>query len=180
MGTYNRPHIEDEKSKNIQVNVIDTVGFCDTVFSPAEVLTIIKSSVSVNVATLDRVVFVCSGRIESVHVDSMKQLLGWLKYNNNKICFSFIYNKSENSSDMQKTQNLEIMCNILGVDGTTSIIFKHGDGTRHNVKLNQALGFPPNGSLSDMEEDLRMLKILSLNAQKKNRLKIDESWCTIL
>ena len=50
---------ENEKREiQEQVNIIDTIGFCDTELSVQQVHSMIKSSVRVNLAYIDKVVIV--------------------------------------------------------------------------------------------------------------------------
>ena len=46
---------ENGSSSVQRTNIIDTIGFCDSVFTPKQVLDVIKSSVKVNVCHIDKV-----------------------------------------------------------------------------------------------------------------------------
>merc|ERR1719350_1249005 len=44
-----------------KVNIVDTIGMCDTVLSPEEVYNVVKDSVRANMVYIDKVVVVCYG-----------------------------------------------------------------------------------------------------------------------
>ena len=48
--------MEDGTSSVRRTNIIDTIGFCDSVFKPKQVLDVVKSSVKVNLCHVDKVV----------------------------------------------------------------------------------------------------------------------------
>ena len=101
-----RKVMEDGTSSVRRTNIIDTIGFCDSVFTPKQVLEVIKSSVKVNLCHVDKVVIVCSGRIETHHVQAVRQFMKWLQYKNHRNQFIFIYNKADHcDSEEQKVEN---------------------------------------------------------------------------
>merc|ERR1711988_824803 len=63
------------------INVIDTIGMCDSFFTADEIYNMIKTNVELNLAKIDKVVIVCSGRIEKQHADMIKKFMKWLQYN---------------------------------------------------------------------------------------------------
>ena len=63
--------------------------------SPEDILEAIKMSVKVNMTHIDKVVVVCSGRMEQAHTESINKLLQWLNFTKNRDKFVFIYNKSD-------------------------------------------------------------------------------------
>ena len=48
--------------------------------SRAQVFEAIKDRVEVNVAYVDKVIIICSGRIEAVQVKAIKQCMEWLQF----------------------------------------------------------------------------------------------------
>jgi len=48
--------MEDGTSSVRRTNIIDTIGFCDSVVKPKQVLDVVKSSVKVNLCHVDKVV----------------------------------------------------------------------------------------------------------------------------
>ena len=62
------------------VNIIDTVGFCDTVFTSKQIFDMIKSSVETNLIHIDKVVVVCSDRLQHTHITAIQQFMKWLQY----------------------------------------------------------------------------------------------------
>ena len=98
-----------------RTNIIDTIGFCDSVFTPKQVLDVIKSSVKVNVCHIDKVVVVCSGRIEGQHAAAVQQFMKWLQYKKNRNQFVFVYNKADHcDSEEEKMENVKGMLELLG------------------------------------------------------------------
>ena len=51
-----RKVMENGTSSVRRTNIIDTIGFCDSVFTPKQVLEVIKSSVKVNLCQVDKVI----------------------------------------------------------------------------------------------------------------------------
>ena len=84
--------------------------------SSTEVLQVIKSSVKINMAYIDKVIIVCSGRIEGAHVEAIQQFMGWLSYEKYKQKFVLIHNKSDGLSEAEKLVNIAYMVNELKGD----------------------------------------------------------------
>ena len=102
---YNDGSIQ-ERSVNLPVNVIDTIGFCDSVMTPRAVLEAIKGSVKVNASYIDKVIIVCSGRIEKGHLDSIKEIMKWLKLENYQDNVALVYTKCESMTQGKKSTEL--------------------------------------------------------------------------
>ncbi len=99
-----------------KVNVVDTIGFCDTELTPATVMELLKQFMTFNLGSIDVVVVVCADKIHYQHVQSLKQIMEWLKYDKNKANFRFIYNKCEQGSSWEQKQLwAKQMCSILGI-----------------------------------------------------------------
>jgi len=174
------------KTIDKKVNVIDTIGFCDSVMTGAEVLSLIKNSVKINTAYIDKVVIVCSGRIENTHVQAIKQVMQWLQFKSYTQKFVFIYNKSDGLTRAEKMINVTHMCQVLGANPDSGVEWLMTDGKRLSVKLNLALGFPPGASYDNVKEDHRDL-LRAVNAMfPKQRIPAEKSYilhpsvCTIL
>ena len=58
-------YLRDSTTEKQELTVIDTIGFCDSIYSPEQILSLIKSGLQTNLVHLDKVVVVCSGRIEA-------------------------------------------------------------------------------------------------------------------
>ena len=84
--------------------------------SAKEVLEIIKNSVKTNLSYIDKVIIVCSGRIEGTHQKAIRQFMDWLQFQKFKEKFVFIHNKSEALTEAQKIENIHSMCEIFGAD----------------------------------------------------------------
>ena len=113
----------------------------------SEVYEVIKTSVKINVAYIDKVIIICSGRIEGPHVDSITQFMKWLKFSEYKKKFVFVYNKCDGKTEAVKFDNLTYMCNVLGANQNPDI------NCCQNINQNLALGFPPNASYEDVKKD---------------------------
>ena len=148
--------------------------------SKKQVFELIKDKVKVNVAYVDKVIIICSGRIEAVQVEAIKQCMEWLQYKSYKTNFSFIYNKSDQCDDVEKVENLGYMCHELDADSTTRFEEKR-DGFKYQTKLNQPLGFPKNAKYEDVKTELKNLMAITLANPNPNRITFDKaSSCKIL
>ena len=107
------------------------LGFCDSKMSADEVVEIIQNKVKHNVYQIDKVIFICAGRIEQKHIESMTKFMTWLKYKEKdyKNSFLFIYNKADLQTKSEQMEGLAYMCDKLGVDTD-----------RYNALLNVAPG----------------------------------------
>ena len=159
-------------------------GFCDSVLSKTQVFNAIKERVEVNVVEIDKVIIICSDRIEGVQVSAIKECMKWLQFKEHKEKFSFIYNKSDGLTHMEKVRNLAYMCDSLDGDLTTRFEDRRS-GTPKETNLNHALGFPRDAKYENVKEDLETLMAITLaNAMPEKRIvlhkkSIVES-CTIL
>ena len=70
--------------------------------SPHDVLDAIKGSVKVNASFIDKVIIVCSGRIEKGHLDSINEIMKWLKLENFQDNVALVYTKCENMTQSKK------------------------------------------------------------------------------
>ena len=174
---------EDNWDNRERVNIIDTIGFCDTELSEKEVQSAIHSSVKANTTFIDKVVIVCAGRIEPTMEVSIKKMMKWLKYEKFPRNFVFIYNKSDNITDCEKEENLLTMCSLLGADPNQEFIIPSGyDSSRKAIKLTQALGFAPGADYSDIEDDLSALKsaVFACDTEiHQKRIPVDRGYCGI-
>ncbi len=148
--------------------------------SSTDVLEVIKSSVKINVGYLDKVIVVCSGRIEKAHVDSIKQFMTWLQFESYKQKFCFIYAKSDTLTEDLKAENLAHLCHVLGADPASAAIIQEGNGERFEIRMNLALGFPPGAEFAQIEADFEKLQNATLASYPEQRIPVDKSTCTIL
>ena len=81
--------------------------------------------------------------MEKAHADSIKAFLGWLNFDRHRDKFVFVLNKSDLLSDVDKQLNLAGMLEKFGVDPWQKYTWTNEDGTVDSMKLNMALGFPP-------------------------------------
>eukprot|EP00931_Biecheleriopsis_adriatica_P094121 TRINITY_DN67801_c0_g1_i1.p1 TRINITY_DN67801_c0_g1~~TRINITY_DN67801_c0_g1_i1.p1 ORF type:complete len:532 (+),score=95.59 TRINITY_DN67801_c0_g1_i1:59-1654(+) len=154
-----------------KVNIIDTVGFCDTHLSPKEALAVIKDKVKLNFLHIDRVIVMCSGRVEGIHVECAKKIMGWLKYHEHELNFTFIYGKADMVRENMRETNLATMCNLLETGHAPSArqslkkawlpsVIRAQTRTESNevteTDFNNKIvcAMPPNAPFEDVEEEL--------------------------
>ena len=160
--------------KYSKINVIDTIGLCDTVMSKEEVFNIIKDKIETNCFHIDRVVFVCSGRVEGDHQTEIKQFMKWLKYKEYKTNFAFVYNKCDGMGEAEKLVNLTSVCDMLGIDAATKIDYFEAKST----PLVITTGFPPYAPFHEISSDILQLQETILLPNKEHSghfIKYDES-----
>jgi GTP-binding protein EngB required for normal cell division len=183
--------------KSRKINVMDSIGFCDSTLSAAEVLQLVKDSVKLNMLQVDSVVVVVSGRIEGAHADAIKTVLEWLKYNSgdNYMNFSFIYNKADTADDDGELEMAIFqMASMLGVGGKSAggtlypsrlLPSTRSRGLQEDKKGNVLVqkllscGIPPRATYEEAEaEHLKVLDSTMLRSE--GRLDVRQTSCLIL
>ena len=160
-GTYN----------GRKVNIVDTIGMCDTVLSPEEVYNVVKDSVKANMVFIDKVVVVCYGRIQKDHKDSIGKFMEWLRYEKYKTNFIFVYNKQEGVPMADRQQHLVEMCSELGVDMTQNTTITSPDGSRKSIKYVHSLGIKPGTPFDSIETELIDFTMAVLS-KSEQRIKV--------
>ena len=155
-------------------------GFCDSKMSSNEVLEVIKSSVKVNMAYIDKVIIVCSARIEGAHVEAIQQFMSWLSYEKYKQKFVLIYNKSDGLSEAEKLENIAYMVNVLKGDPSCKSINVEPNGDVIETNMNLPIGFPKGAAYSDVKKDHIKLIDATLAPYPEMRIPVNKSSCTIL
>ena len=145
---------KDVEFRHPKINIIDTVGFCDTVMTNIEVLTVIEDRLKTNLFHINRVVIVCAGRLEADHQTGIKKFMELLKYKKYKTNFSFVYNKCDGMEEGNTLKNLGDVCGMLKINPNTTI---KNDFTRP-TPLVIATGFPPRAPFQDIKNDLLLLQ----------------------
>lgn len=179
-----------------RVNVIDTIGFCDTTIQASEVLRLIKSRVETSCMHIDRVLVVCSGRIEGEHVASIKKVMEWLRFPQYQWNFTFIYNKADQLSAMDREDNLVTMCTLLEAGNyhfryefpkkcVPSVVLKGEEVSEEVVRMVKTMriscGFPPCSEYEQVEDDLySLLDNVFFAGKGMARIPAEESWCSVL
>ena len=190
-GVYSWPYRLDDyhgviTNRTARVNIIDTIGFCDSVLTPNQVLAIVKNSVRVNLANIDKVVICCSGRMEAEHRNSIKQFMDWLNYKKYKQQFVFFYTKTDRMSEEEKQRNLFRICESLELDNNSALMMKTLIDDQEiktiQIKLVNAIGFDPNAPLDDIlsNRDKLMEAVLAPDLDGNGRIHVSERSCTIL
>ena len=149
--------------------------------SSRQVLDVIKTSVKINMAYIDKVIIICSGRIEGAHVEAIQQFMRWLSYEKYKQKFVLIYNKSDGLSESEKMENIAYMVNELKGDPSSKSQMEQPNGELFEVNMNLPIGFPRGVAYSDVKEDHEKLIFATLTPFPKMRIPVDkQSLCTIL
>ena len=151
-----------------------------------DVLNAIQGTVKVNLTYIDKIVIVCSGRIEKCHSESIKQFLDWLNFKNYRDKFVFVYNKADMQSQDDRINNLLEMCSIFGANINQCTIQKRNDEDLL-IKMNLTTGFPPSVRYREVREDHMNLTSACLcltnlpgGNVKERRIPVDKSSCIIL
>ena len=148
--------------------------------SSTEVLEVIKSSVKINVTYIDKVIIVCSGRIERAHVEAIQQFMGWLSYEKYQQKFVLIHNKSDGLSEREKLENIAYMVNVLKGDPSCKSFMPQPIGEKIEINMNLPLGFPKGVAFSKVETDHLKLMHATLTPIPEKRIPVNKSSCTIL
>ena len=146
-----------------------------------EVFNAIKHSLEANVIFIDKVIIVCSNRLEDVQVKAITQCMDWLKFKDHKKKFSFILNKSDNLTENEKMESLAFICDKLDAD-LTMCSSEERNGLTYQIPLNQALGFPRGAKYQEVEDSLKTLIDITLAETKpveRIRLHPREKMCII-
>jgi hypothetical protein len=156
------------------VNIIDTMGFCDSTFSEQEVVMLLKHFLKVQMTHIDKVVVVVSGRIEQAHVRSIRQILDWLDFQNHPFNFVFVYNKADQCRNLATIErNISAMIGQLETGGK-KMGLKSSSGTR-TLDYNMALGIPPGAPWEESKEKMAKLAraVFVTGTRNKQRIPVD-------
>ena len=165
---------------NEPMNELHHKSMRDSMMSSTQVLEVIKSAVTINMAYIDKVIIICSGRIEGAHVEAIKQFMSWLSFEKYKQKFVFIHNKSEGFSEAEKLENIAYMVNTMKGDPSSHSYKLQPNGDKIRISLNLPLGFPKGAAFSDVEKDHKKLIRATLAQFPEQRIPVDKSSCTIL
>lgn len=174
-----------KSNKTFDVNVIDTVGFCDSLLSADQVLSLVKDSVKVNLAYIDKVVICVSGRMEADHKKSIEQFMKWLRYEDNKPHYAFFYTKTDGMAVDDIQRNLLQICKSLDIDSQSGFIYENEEGHSQEMKLVNAISFAPNASSDELSMNReKLMNVISYPPAaivgSKHRIEVSPSMCNIL
>lgn len=101
-----------------QVNVIDTIGMCDSELTDDQVIATMKEHVKVNFMCIDRVIVVCGDRVERPQVEGMHRVMKWLKYDQRfrRRNFLFLCNKSDLMKTSERDAGVLGMLRLIGIE----------------------------------------------------------------
>jgi len=173
-----------------RVNIIDTIGFCDSEMSASEVYRLTKEQIEGNCMKLHRVVICTAGRIEHHHADAIKQFLKWLHYDNDPNTEEvdpviFVYTKcdasSRDSPERRERNKADMMDRLGALAVFTEIPARTPFNPSNDPKVRQvnlAVGFPPDSDCLESQDYKDLCDILFDTPMK--HFDITRSWCSIL
>eukprot|EP00929_Paragymnodinium_shiwhaense_P007377 TRINITY_DN111275_c0_g1_i1.p1 TRINITY_DN111275_c0_g1~~TRINITY_DN111275_c0_g1_i1.p1 ORF type:complete len:447 (-),score=61.13 TRINITY_DN111275_c0_g1_i1:153-1493(-) len=202
-GTAPMPVKVAGKWQDIQrkVNVIDTIGLCDSRIDHETLLALVKRHVKVNCSFIDKVVIVTKApRLEGPHEKAILDILSWLKFSKaTRKNFLFVYNQADQIDgglDV-KEQNLTKLLQRLGAAGDPVAVepdtklpseklekgkqdssLRDG-GHAFALKTGIYTSFPSKETFESVRGDVHKLVDMTF-LQMPERLRPDESWCSIL
>lgn len=169
-----------------RVNIIDTLGFCDSTLHRDEVVQVVQDWLVNQAVMIDCFVIVVSNRIERDHEDSIKKMMGWLNFANHKGNFVFVYNKADLCPSEETVQtNIALMAQQLG-NGSENLVLvaQDGDHVRRVLPLNIACGISPDTRAPQVQQLLQPLceRIFSVrvHCRRAQRVPISPESCSIL
>eukprot|EP00928_Gymnodinium_smaydae_P034347 TRINITY_DN24360_c1_g5_i1.p1 TRINITY_DN24360_c1_g5~~TRINITY_DN24360_c1_g5_i1.p1 ORF type:complete len:444 (-),score=56.58 TRINITY_DN24360_c1_g5_i1:458-1789(-) len=175
------------------VNVIDSIGFCDSELSPEEVLSLVKQHIKSTFLHIDKVVIVCaSGRFEQGQRQSIQNIMKWLNYKDYPYNFALVLNKADLIDEQDREMHLAEVCGMLGMCHSniivkdspyilpSTIMKGHSQNSVDSVPLRIATGFPPDAEYAQVEDDLHHLLDVLFVMKKSTRIPIDPSRCALL
>jgi len=148
------------------VNLIDTIGFCDTQLTPTQVQRMIRESVKNNFIYLDKIVFLCSGRIEPGHKSAIQKFMEWFKYHAYGNNFVLVYGRCDGLSQEDRQQGIMDACSVLGFTSNQQRIIKpdlvpsrvlSDEKEIQIISFQIATAFPPGAPYSAISTDLYAL-----------------------
>ena len=166
-----------------RINLIDSIGFCDSHLSSKEVYRLIKEQITSNTATLHKVVIVTSGRIEAQHKESIEQVMKWLKYDaaamtGSSVSFFFVYTKMDGKTDEQRSTALAKVCDRLGASTAQSTMTVGGETIFVDTAV--AVGFNPRATFADIKEDYDKLMLTLFEVPTPPVNLVPRSMCPIM
>lgn len=151
-------------------------------WSCLEVYKVVTSFVESNVVRIDLVMIVCDGRLKGPEQKAIKNLMGWLKFNDNvnKKCFMFIVNKCEKYDAGEREEVMSHVQELLEVQMMYRDIAS-GSGPPISVSNMLAVGFPPDQVIGKkMTADLKELASSVIMERDAGIVLKAENGCNIL
>ena len=188
-GTYSVPTIKIKgqlTDRDVKVNVIDTIGMCDSVLTANEVIALVRKAVKINLDHIDKVIICCSGRLELGHKNSILKFMKWLRYQDFKENFAFFYTKTDGMPNDEKQNNLLKICDLLNIDSQVSILRKEEDTiVEEEVTVVNTISFAPNATSDEISMSRNKLMTVafmspSSNVGSRRRIPVPGDTCTIL
>jgi hypothetical protein len=103
------------------INVFDCIGFCDTVLSASEVLSLVKDKIKINATHVHHVIVVNANRLPRQSQLAIQSFMEWLQYERYPNRWTFIQNQTQNMTEAQKEQAITDLSDLLGVEITTNL-----------------------------------------------------------
>ena len=168
-----------------RINLIDSIGFCDSHLDPDEVYRIIKEQITSNTATLHKVLILTSRRIEAQHKESIKQVMKWLRYDSKATCgssnisFLFVYTNMDGIDEDQRATRVAKMCDRLGA-ATFQRRIVTNEGEMKFVESALAVGLNPKAAFADIKDDYDKLMFHVFDVPTPPINVVPRTWCAIM
>lgn len=145
-----------------RVNVIDTLGFCDSTLCKDAVVRVVQDWLRIQAVMIDCFVIVVSNRIELDHAESIKKMLDWSNFDEYPLNFVFVCNKADLCPDEDTLQtNVALMVEQLRTGGRQLCLWRNMDDPAQRemplMPLNMACGIPPTANPVEIQELLQPL-----------------------
>jgi len=181
MDVYCGSYFDIGLNETVPLNVVDSIGFCDSVIPPQEVLQMVKGYIKANMWVIAKVVIVCASRIEREQCDAIRNFMRWLKYDSHKAEFVFVYNKADHLDEVERAEAVRDMCTLLDADPTYSVAYPIGADEFRLVKYAIAVGFPPRAPLLQVQSDIDALyDAIFVHREDGKGIQVSERSCAIL
>jgi len=123
------------------VNIIDTIGFCDTHMTQEQVMATIKTKLKHNLVNVHKVIVVtdANNKLTLQATRAIQDMMSWLEYEKSKKNWIFVSNKCDGLSKAEREKNLADTMKLLRVNQTDVESTYQGS----LVKLAIPVGFRP-------------------------------------
>ena len=183
----------------MKINILDTIGFCDTLLPEKELDAVLQHYIRTNMALIDKVVLVCEGRLLPLQKASMSRYLEWLggytKRNFGNVVL--VYTKTDDLDEATKVSSLVNIWSELDLGSPWLMEYEMNSGGllpsewmrgAADAELHQVntmkraccAGFRPGKDYEDLEDDLHAI-VNAIFLQPLHRIQVDRhSGCQIL
>jgi len=175
-------HTEVSLFRGKVVNIIDTIGFCDTHLTQEQVMATIKTKLKHNLINVHKVIVVTDAthKLTLQATQAIQDIMSWLKYKKFKRNWIFVSNKCDGLSKAEREKNLADTMKLLRVN-QTDVESSYGGSL---IKRAIPVGFRPkdrhmNADAKKSERSLGMA-VLGWNSDHQPiPVQPQQNWCKI-